>query len=117
MKGRQENERKTIVLIENLLKDQPNYLKDYYVALNGNGKSYTTQLKYLRYAIYLIEYLQKEYNLSLNTPENFSQVKVSMINAYMLSIKYKEDGTEMSYSLKACRFYGIKNFFDFLVDD
>ena len=115
MKGRQENEKKTEVLIKKLLLGKPNYLNDYYIALDS--KSYTTQLKYLRYAIYLIEYLENEYDLDLSKPENFSKVKVSMINSYMISIKYKSDGTEMSHSLKACRFYGIKNFFDFLADD
>ena len=115
MKGRQESERNTEALIKKLLEDRPRYLYDYYITLDS--KSHTTKLKYLRYIIYLIDYLEDKYDLDLDEVENFKNIKVSMINNYMTSIKYKKDGSEMSNSLKASRFYGIKNFFDFLVDD
>ena len=115
MKGRQENERSTEILIKKFLINKPKYLHDYCMMLED--KSYTTRLQYLRYIVCLIDYLENEYDLNLNNADDFKQVKVSMIKAYMNYIKYKSDGTEMSHSIRASKFYGIKSFFDFLVND
>lgn len=115
MKGRKENEEKTKIKIKILLKDNPRYLGNYYKTINT--LSYTTQKAYLLYVIEFIQYIENEYGLSLHNEKGFKHVKVSMIKSYIQHIGTKNNGEEASYSVVLGKFYGVKNFFNFLVND
>ena len=109
MEGRKENELKTIKKINRILDNSPKYLKEYYSTIYT--KSYTTQYVYIRYVVDFINYLHDEFNFDITNVECFKNVKTSTINAYMKSM------TKLKNGIKAARLFGIKSFFNYLVND
>lgn len=108
MKGRQENEKKIEKRVEQLLKKSPRYLKGFYYSMSY--KSYTTRYVYLRYVLDFVSFVSKEYGININDPKSFKKLKTSNINYYIAQL-------EGSNSIKASRLYGIKSFFNYLIDD
>lgn len=108
MNGRKENEAKIMKRVEVILSYAPKYVKDYYYSLND--KSYMTKYTYLNYIIDFIGFIGTEYNLNTRDVRCFRKIKTSNINRYINHLEGKS-------GIKASRFYGIKNFFDFLVND
>lgn len=109
MEGRKEHEEKTIKLIECKLNKCPNYMRSFYVTLDG--KSYTTKRMYINYVSDFLDFLQDYYKLDINDIDVFSNIRPSMINSYVTQLN------DVGESIKASRVYGIKNFFSFLVND
>lgn len=108
MKGRQENEKKMEKRIEQLLKSSPRYLKGYYYSLNN--KSYTTKYTYIQYVLKFIDFAENELGINIHDARCFKKVKTSNINFYISQLNGGN-------SIKASNLYGIKNFFDYLIDD
>lgn len=115
MNGRKEKEKKMYMKIRNILNNQPKYMDSFYMTLFD--KSYTTQFVYIKYVIDFISYIRSEYKLSLIEPEEFAQIKPSMINSYLFSLRYDKEGNENGNSIKASKLFGIKSFFSFLKGD
>lgn len=109
MKGRKENEEKKIKKIEEMISDKPVYIKKYYYTLKD--KSYTTQEVYIRYVIDFVNFASKKFNIDIYDVSSFDKIKKSDIDFYISSLEDK------GVSIKRCRLYGIKSFFNFLIDD
>ena len=107
MNGREENEKKTIAKIENKIKNKPSYVRSFYNTIYD--KSYTTQYKYICYVLEFVDYLEKE-GYEVDTVNCFKNIKKSTISSYAIQM-------EVSTGLKRAKLYGVKNFFDYLVDD
>lgn len=108
MQGRKENEQKKYKKIDMMLQSSPSYMKNYLYSLRD--KSYTTKERYVYYVLDFIEYLNKNFNIITDYADYFVDVKPSMIDAYFIEM-------DAEGSSKACRFYGIKSFFNFLARD
>lgn len=108
MEGRKENETKIIKRIKETLKVSPKYIKDYYYTLNN--KSYTTQYVYINYVLDFLDFMRDELGLNINDIRSFRKIKTSNINYYISQLDGKS-------SIKASRLYGIKNFFNYLIND
>lgn len=109
MKGRRENELKVFSKIEEYIENSPTYIKRYKDTISD--MSYTTQNMYIRYIIDFLSYIDANYDIDIRYAENLSQIKKSTVSAYLNSLK--NNGS----SIKASKLYGIKKFFEYLVDD
>lgn len=108
MRGRAENERKAMNNIQEMLETSPVYISNYYYTLMD--KSYTTKKVYLKYILNFLKFVDKELYLDINDVSCFKNIKPSNINYYILNSGGKN-------SIKACRFYAIKGFFEYLEND
>ena len=108
MKGRKENEEKKLKKIEEKIADKPFYIKKYYYTLDD--KSYTTKNVYINYVLDFIEFAKNDLHLDVSSVESFNSIKKSDIDYYLANLDGKA-------SIKRCRLYGIKTFFQFLEDD
>lgn len=108
MKGRKENEEKKLRKIEVKIENQPIYIKKYYYTLDN--KSYTTKDTYINYVLSFIEFVKNDLHLDTSNVSCFNNIKKSDIDYYLSGLNGKT-------SIKRCRLYGIKTFFEFLEDD
>lgn len=106
MTGRQEHNNAIEARIAKRLKHAPKILKEY--SYNFGGKTETTKDVYLRYVADFLNYYK--------TADIFS-LKKKDINQYMESIRFREDGTERGASWRNAVLAGIRDFYQFLVDN
>lgn len=111
MQGRLENEKKRESINRERLQNEPKYMSDYYDSFTD--KSYTTRDKYTSYVLEFIYFIKTEYNYNIEDVDIFSEIKVSTVNNYLKRLKDSGIGK----SLQRAKFYGIKDFFNFLVND
>lgn len=118
MTGRQESNEKTDFKTKKKLESQPRILTDYYYGMTG--KTAITKYNYISYNIPFLDYLKRN-SIDINTPGSFGKVKPSDITRYMEEeIKYVyKNGKKMeaAESTRAPKFYAIRNFFDFLINE
>lgn len=110
MNGRQEVDAKVEQNIANIVGKSYSIIDDYYYYL-GN-KTSKTKKAYIQHVIKFLDFIN--YN---NNPKTLNKIKPSIISRYMESIKYGSDNKEYSKSWRANVYFGISNFFDFLVED
>lgn len=121
MQGRLENERKANKRILEKIQKAPTYMQDY--VRTFSRKSYTTKDAYVRYVLEFLDYLKNEYKYDVNNIGVFTSVKASMINGYLDYLgtieKISKNGKVIvnGDSIQARKFYAIKDFFKFLVND
>lgn len=109
MEGRKENELKKEKRIMEIIEQYPRYIKNYYDTMYD--KSYTTRYTYVRYVISFIEFLKDELRIDISNINCFRYVKASTINSYIMTMK------DQGNSIKASKLYGLKSFFNYLVND
>lgn len=118
MTGRQESNEKTDLKTKKKLESQPRILTDYYYGMTG--KTAITKYNYISYNIPFLDYLKRN-SIDINTPGSFGKVKPSDITRYMeeeVKYVYKNGKkTEAAESTRAPKFYAIRNFFDFLINE
>ena len=108
MKGRKENEKKMEKRISEILDRSPKYIKDYYYTLMD--KSYTTKYVYIQYVLSFINFVKNELDLDINDVNSFKKIKTSNISYYITQLNGKD-------SIKSSRLYGVKTFFNYLIND
>lgn len=121
MRGRVENERKVDCKIVDRLQNEPYYMREYMNSFVR--KSYTTKNAYINYILEFLRYLETEYGYDINDINSFANVKPSTINSYLNYLsqieKVTKNGTTVKNgsSIQCRKFYAIKNFFKFLLND
>lgn len=121
MQGRIENERKMDAKIIERLQHEPKYMTTYMQTFAR--KSYTTKNAYINYVLEFIRYLENEYGYNIKDINVFSNIKPSMINAYLDYLsrieRVSDNGKVIvnGSSIQCAKFYAIKNFFKFLLND
>lgn len=111
MEGRKENEKKVFKQIEKIIEDTPSYMHGYWDMLKADEKSYTTQLAYIKYVLDFLTFVDKELKLDITDINCFKEIKTSNINAYTISL------VKQGNSIKSAKLHGVKNFFNYLIND
>lgn len=106
MTGRQEHNQQIEKRIANKLMNAPQIIKDY--SFNFSGKTEKTKEVYLNYVMEFVDYFKNIDLLSLKKKD---------INQYMESIRTREDGSERSASWRNAVLSGIRDFYQFLVEN
>lgn len=119
MQGRTEHEKQTETWIEQKLKSTAPYLTQYMRTISR--KSYTTKKAYLNYVLEFLDYLQ-QCHYDINDINIFADIKPSFIYEYLdhLSKTEKIVGDRVyknGESIQCRKFYAIKSFFGFLLND
>ncbi len=113
MQGRIENKIKIENLIQEKIKEMPEYVKRYYFYLNQ--KSHTTKLNYMDKLLRFLKYLQEQnISIELNCLE---KIDAYIIEQYVASISYYEKNSktkELSNTTKANIYSALNAFFIFL---
>ena len=113
MNGRLERELKSDSKMKTKLNALPPIFTDFYYALEGEGKSYTTLSNYINHNIDFMNYITSD-----NEYDDFYlKVKPADINRYMASLRHKEvNGTiiRTGDEIRAARWTSLKAFFEFL---
>lgn len=113
MNGRLEQELNFDRRIKSKLAKLPSILSEFYYALEGEGKTYTTLSNYINHNVDFMNYI-------VNGESNdtfYENVKSSDINRYMASLRHKEANGKViriGDDIRAARWTSIKAFFDFL---
>lgn len=107
MNGRQETDKKIEDLILRKIKRQDRIVKDYYYSLSD--KTSGTKQQYLRHVTMFLDYINY-----FGDTSDFEEIKPSIIDRYMESIRYTKNGKEKSPATRAVVLHAITNFFDFL---
>lgn len=121
MQGRIENEKRMDEKILTRLQDKPEYMKNYMRSFIR--KSYTTKNAYINYVLEFIDYLKTEQGYDISDVHIFSNIKPSIINGYLDYLNKIERTTKNGKIIKngtgiqSKKFYAIKNFFQFLLND
>lgn len=121
MYGRDEHERQTDVIIAKKLQTAPSYMTHYMRTFTR--KSYTTKHAYLNFVLEFLDYLQTEFKYDINDITVFANIKPSMINGYIDYLSKLERQTSHGKilvngdSIQCRKFYALKNFFKFLLND
>ena len=121
MRGRVENEQRMDAKIIEKLRSEPSYMTDYMQSFVR--KSYTTKNAYIGYVLEFIHYLEETFGYNINDVNMFVNVKPSMINGYMNYLtrveKTMNNGmvVKNGASIQCKKFYAIKDFFKFLLND
>lgn len=108
MNGRQESDRRTETNIKNMISTSPSIIHEYYYYLSD--KTSKTKKAYIQHALRFLDYI--DYSSSTD----FQSISTLIINQFIDSIKIDDNGKQRSQSWIANIYYGISNFFDFLVD-
>lgn len=106
MTGRQEHNNKIEARIAERLRNAPRILKEY--SYNFSGKTELTKDAYTRYVADFLAYHKRV---------DFTALKKKDINQYMEHLRLREDGTERSASWRNAVLAGIRDFYQFLVDN
>ena len=100
--------------IEKKLQTLPDIFSEFYIDMQGDGKSYTTIKNYIEYVEHFMNYVTKG-----NTDDNwYSNVKTSLIKKYIISLSTREvSGKKVKTSddYQALRWSAINTFFNFLM--
>lgn len=121
MQGRVENERRMDEYLSEKLKDKPAYMTEYMKTFAR--KSYTTKRAYINYILEFIDYLKREYGYNIDDIHVFSNVKPSIINGYLdylNRLEYIAPNGKLvrnGEGIQCRKFFAIKNFFKFLLND
>ena len=113
MNGRLERELKSDSKMKKKLNALPQIFTDFYYALEGEGKSYTTLTNYINHNIDFMNYVTDN-----NMCDDFYlNVKPADINRYMASLRHKKINGEIIRTgddIRAARWTSLKAFFEFL---
>lgn len=121
MYGREEHEKQVESMIVKKMQNTPFYIAHYMRTFTR--KSYTTKLAYLNFTLEFLTYLQTEYGYNINDVNIFSDIKPSLINGYLDYLSKLEKQTKNGKtiingdSIQCRKFYAIKHFFKFLLND
>ena len=113
MNGRLERELKSDSKMKAKLNTLPPVFTDFYYALEGEGKSYTTLSNYINHNIDFMNYITNGNECDCF----YLNVKPADINRYMASLRHKEvNGTiiRTGDEIRAARWTSLKAFFEFL---
>ncbi len=114
MNGWIEKNEKIKKQIENHLKTLPPIFMEFYVDMQGDGKSYTTIKNYLDYLEHFMNYVKSDDM----DDEWYVSIKTPLIKQYIISLSTRKVGDEIiktSDDYQALRWSAINTFFKFLV--
>lgn len=113
MQGRIENKIKTENHIQNIIKDCPDFIKEYYYSLSS--KTHTTKLRYISHVVRFLNYISEDVkSMTTNDLDNLTPMS---IQRYIESINYYNKGNgvaELSSNTKAIIYSSINSLFEFL---
>ena len=113
MNGWMEKNEKIKLKIEEDLKDLPPIFTEFYIDMQGDGKSYTTIKNYLSYVEHFMNYVT---NGDLKD-DWYLNIKAPLIKKYIISLSTRKIGDEAvktSDDYQALRWSAINTFFKFL---
>lgn len=116
MNGRLERELKSDSKMKTKLSTLPEIFTEFYYALEGEGKAYTTLVNYINHNVDFMNYVTD----GKQNEEYYLNVKPADINRYMASIRHKEVNGEIIRTgddIRAARWTSLKAFFEFLKGD
>ena len=116
MNGRLEKELKSDSKMKSKLSNLPIIFTEFYYALEGEGKSYTTLTNYINHNIDFMNYVTG----GMPNEDFYLNVKPVDINRYMASIRHKEVNGQIIRTgdeIRAARWTALKAFFEFLKGD
>lgn len=116
MNGKMEHEEKLRERIENKLETLPVIFNEFYLYMDGDGKSLGTAKHYIEYVSDFMDYVTD------GNPNNefYKSVTVQQIREYIVSLRKRtKDGKEVknSESIQATRWSALNTFYSFLVMD
>jgi site-specific recombinase XerD len=114
--GRLEKELKAEEKMKRKLLGLPSVFTEFYYALEGEGKSYTTLNNYINHNIDFMNYIMQG---KLHS-DFYINIKAAQINQYMASIRKKEVNGQiirMGDDIRAARWSSINAFFEFLKEN
>ena len=113
MQGRIENKIKVEQMIGEMIKNYPNYMKKYYLSLNGN--THMTKYRYIQNICRFLDYYKEVNGIEL---KNLKDIDSFDIEEYISSISYYDkdgDTKELTDTSKAPIYSSLSNFFEFLI--
>ena len=113
MNGRMMNNSKIANLLEEKLKNYPNFLSGYYYSLRASNKELTSCREYITKAIHFLESINSNIN-----DIDIKNIQRDNVIKYMINSQYKLDNNgnvkETSDSYQLMIWYSLKSFFDYL---
>ena len=100
--------------IEKHLQTLPPIFYEFYVDMQGDGKSYTTIRNYLNYVEHFMKYVSAENN----TDDWYSSIKPATVKQYIISLATRNKGDDVvktSDDYQALRWSALNTFFKFLM--
>lgn len=116
MNGWIEKNEKIKKQIEKHLSTLPNIFTEFYIDMQGDGKSYTTIKNYLSYVEHFMNYVTN----GSASDDWYSNIKPSLIKKYISSLSTRKVGNETvktSDDYQALRWSAINTFYRFLMTD
>ena len=114
MNGWIEKNEKLKQQIENHLQTLPQVFTEFYVDMQGDGKSYTTIKNYLSYVEHFMNYVTN----GVVSETWYTSIKAPLIKKYIISLSTRKVGDEIMKSsddYQALRWSAINTFFKFLM--
>lgn len=116
LNGREEHDLQTENTILSKLKNQPKIVSQYYMSMVS--KTAKTKQTYINYLLNFFDYLKEDdYCICA---EDMKKITKLDIDQYLEHIKYRKVGSRLvrnSKSIIRTRFFAVKSFFEFLVDN
>ena len=116
MNGRLEKELKSNSKMKKKLETLPSIFTEFYYALEGEGKSYTTLVNYINHNVDFMNYATD----GKPSEDFYLNIKPVDVNRYMASLRHKEVNGQIIRTgddIRAARWTSLKTFFEFLKGD
>ena len=116
MNGRLEKELKSNSKMKKKLETLPSIFTEFYYALEGEGKSYTTLVNYINHNVDFMNYVTD----GKPSEDFYLNIKPVDVNRYMASLRHKEVNGQIIRTgddIRAARWTSLKTFFEFLKGD
>ena len=116
MNGRLEKELKSNSKMKKKLEALPSIFTEFYYALEGEGKSYTTLVNYINHNVDFMNYVTD----GKPSEDFYLNIKPVDVNRYMASLRHKEVNGQIIRTgddIRAARWTSLKTFFEFLKGD